>query len=131
MTVNEGPVNLGAALGTLRDVYTPRVVARMNDCDVKVAHVAGEGPWHVHNDTDQCFLVLEGRYDVGLSSHAGSIATVTLEAGDVYVVPKGIVHKPSSSGGATLEINRSHAAPRSTTAGRSRAGPSPPYQAIR
>ncbi|MBU2666586.1 cupin domain-containing protein [Actinoplanes bogorensis] len=94
----EQPVNLQAALATFAEVYSPRIVARMNDYDVRIAHVAGEHVWHVHEDTDEFFLVLDGRFDIALRDRE----TVTLGPGDVFVVPKGVEHKPSSPGGSIL-----------------------------
>ena len=96
------PINLTAALATFDDVYSPRIVTRLNDYDVRVAHTKGEHVWHVHADTDEFFLVLEGRFDVSLRDQDGTERTVELHQGDVYVVPKGTEHKPSSPGGAIL-----------------------------
>jgi len=96
------PVNLTAALASFADVYDPRIVARVNDYDVRIAHAAGEHVWHVHADTDEFFLVLDGRFDVALRDAAGRESTVTLHQGDVFVVPKGTEHKPSSPGGSIL-----------------------------
>src|SRR6266516_4829948 len=58
------PVNLTEALSSFQDIYSPRIVARMNDYDVKIAHAKGEHVWHVHDDTDEFFLVLDGRFDI-------------------------------------------------------------------
>lgn len=96
------PVNLGEALASFTDVYSPRIVARVNDYDVRIAHTEGEHVWHVHEHTDEFFLVLEGGFDVAIRSADGSEQTVSLAQGDVFVVPKGVEHKPSSSGGAIL-----------------------------
>jgi mannose-6-phosphate isomerase-like protein (cupin superfamily) len=96
------PVNLTEALASFGDVYSPRIVARVNDYDVRIAHTEGEHVWHVHEDTDEFFLVLEGRFDVALREPDGSERTVELKQGDVFVVPKGVEHKPSSPGGAIL-----------------------------
>ena len=96
------PVNLQAALATFEQVYSPRIVARVNDYDVRIAHTSGEHLWHVHEDTDEFFLVLDGRFDVSLRDADGAGRTVVLEAGDVFVVPKGTEHKPSSPGGSIL-----------------------------
>ena len=95
------PVNLTAALASFRDVYSPRVVARVNDYDVRIAHTLGEHVWHVHEDTDEFFLVLDGRFDVCLRD-AGGERTVVLQQGDAFVVPRGTEHRPSSPGGAIL-----------------------------
>ncbi|AWK11182.1 cupin domain-containing protein [Streptomyces spongiicola] len=96
------PVNLTEALASFGDVYSPRVVARMNDYDVRVAHVAGEHVWHVHEDTDEFFLVLDGRFDIAMRDADGVESTVGLRKGDVFVVPRGTEHKPSSPGGSIL-----------------------------
>jgi len=95
-------VNLAAALASFDDVYSPRIVARINDYDVRVAHTLGEHVWHVHERTDEFFLVLDGRFDVAVRDADGTERTVVLEKGDVYVVPKGVEHKPSSPGGSIL-----------------------------
>jgi len=96
------PVSLPEALASFEDVYSPRIVARMNDYDVRIAHTRGEHIWHVHDHTDEFFLVLEGRFDVALRGADGSETTVALNRGDVYVVPRGTEHKPSSPGGSIL-----------------------------
>ena len=96
------PVNLTAALASFDEVYSPRIVTRMNDYDVRVAHVRGEHVWHVHEHTDEFFLVLDGRFDVALRGPDGQVAVVELGRGDTFVVPRGTEHKPSSPGGAIL-----------------------------
>ena len=101
MTVRQ-PVNLTAALASFTDVYSPRIVARVNDYDVRVAHTLGEHVWHTHDDTDEFFLVLEGRFDVAWRDADGTERTVSLGQGDTFVVPRGVEHKPSSPGGAVL-----------------------------
>jgi mannose-6-phosphate isomerase-like protein (cupin superfamily) len=95
-------ISLTDALASFDDIYSPRIVARMNDYDVKVAHVRGDHVWHVHEDTDEFFLVLEGRFDVAVREADGSQTTIALGQGDTFVVPKGTEHKPSSPGGAIL-----------------------------
>jgi mannose-6-phosphate isomerase-like protein (cupin superfamily) len=96
------PVNLTAALASFDDVYSPRIVARMNDYDVRIAHASGEHLWHAHADTYEFFLVLDGRFDIALRDADGTERTVELHQGDVFVVPKGVQHKPSSPGGSIL-----------------------------
>ena len=99
MTVS--PVSLNQALATFTDVYSPRIVGRVNDYDIKIAHTKGEHVWHVHEHTDEFFLVLDGVFDVTLRD-GGSERTVRLGPGEIFVVPRGIEHKPSSSGGSIL-----------------------------
>ncbi|HVQ95134.1 MAG TPA: cupin domain-containing protein [Mycobacteriales bacterium] len=96
------PVNLTEALASFDAVYSPRIVARVNDYDVRIAHTEGEHIWHVHEHTDEFFLVLDGQFDVALRGPDGAERTVTLRVGDTFVVPKGTEHKPSSPGGAIL-----------------------------
>jgi mannose-6-phosphate isomerase-like protein (cupin superfamily) len=96
------PVNLTTALASFEDVYSPRIVATMNDYDVRVAKTLGDHVWHVHDDTDELFLVLDGQFDIALRDEAGVETTVKLGVGDTFVVPKGTEHKPSSPGGAIL-----------------------------
>ena len=96
------PVNLTEALASFDEVYSPRIVARMNDYDVRIAHASGEHVWHVHDDTDEFFLVLEGQFDIALRDASGAERTVSLTKGDTFVVPKGTEHKPSSPGGSIL-----------------------------
>lgn len=95
-------VNLHKALASFDEVYSPRIVARMNDYDVRIAHTKGDYVWHVHADTDEIFLVLDGQFDVALRDEAGHERTVSLRQGDLFVVPKGTAHKPSSPGGSIL-----------------------------
>ena len=95
------PVNLTDALASFSDTYSPRIVTRVNDYDVRIAHALGDYVWHVHEDTDEFFLVLDGRFDIALREDGGE-RTVVLTAGDVFVVPKGTEHKPSSPGGSIL-----------------------------
>jgi mannose-6-phosphate isomerase-like protein (cupin superfamily) len=96
------PVNLTAALSSFDEIYSPRIVTRMNDYDVRIAHARGEHVWHVHADTDEFFLVLDGQFDIALRDADGAERTVSLRQGDVFVVPKGVEHKPSSTGGSIL-----------------------------
>lgn len=101
MAINE-PVNLDQALSSFDDVYSPRIVATMNDYDVRIAHTLGDHVWHSHDDTDEFFLVLDGRFDVALRDESGNETTVELTKGDTFVVPKGTTHRPSSPGGSIL-----------------------------
>jgi mannose-6-phosphate isomerase-like protein (cupin superfamily) len=96
------PVNLADALASFTDIYSPRIVTRVNDYDVRIAHALGDHVWHVHEDTDEFFLVLDGRFDVALRDADGAERTVSLHTGDTFVVPRGTEHKPSSPGGSIL-----------------------------
>jgi mannose-6-phosphate isomerase-like protein (cupin superfamily) len=100
MTVT--PISLSQALATFDDIYSPRIVGRVNDYDVKVARTQGEHVWHIHEHTDKFFLVIDGQFDIALREPDGQERTVELRAGDIFVVPKGVEHRPSSPGGAIL-----------------------------
>ena len=69
---------------------------------MRVAHTRGEHVWHVHEDTDEFFLVLDGQFEVSLRDADGAQTTVVLRQGDTFVVPRGTEHKPSSPGAAIL-----------------------------
>jgi mannose-6-phosphate isomerase-like protein (cupin superfamily) len=96
-----GTVDLKAVLDTFEQAWSPRIVAYLNDYDIRLARFAGEHIWHVHNDTDEFFLVLEGTVHIGLREVGGE-RTVTLHQNQAFVVPKGVFHKPSSPGGAVV-----------------------------
>jgi mannose-6-phosphate isomerase-like protein (cupin superfamily) len=96
------PVSLSEALASFDEIYSPRIVGRVNDYDVRIAHASGEHVWHVHDDTDEFFLVLDGQFNVALRDDVGRERSVTLHQGDVFIVPRGTEHKPSSPGGSIL-----------------------------
>lgn len=96
------PVNLTDALASFDEIYSPRIVARMNDYDVRIAKTQGDHVWHAHDHTDEFFLVLDGQFDIAIRDAAGKETTVVLRQGDTFVVPKGTEHKPSSPGGSIL-----------------------------
>ncbi|MFD5540746.1 cupin domain-containing protein [Streptomyces sp. NPDC127079] len=87
------PVSLAHALTTFDALWSPRIVTAVNDYDVRVAKVEGEHIWHVHDHTDEFFLVLEGELRIALREPAGE-RTVVLPKGSVFTVPRGTEHKP-------------------------------------
>jgi mannose-6-phosphate isomerase-like protein (cupin superfamily) len=96
------PINLTEALASFDDIYSPRIVGHVNDYTVRIAHARGDHLWHVHEHTDEFFLVLDGQFDVSLRDERGAERTVILRKGDVFVVPKGTEHRPSSAQGAAI-----------------------------
>src|SRR5690348_12773198 len=82
-------VDLSAKPATFSEHWSPRTVAQFNDCDVMVVKVQGEFVWHKHDDTDDFFLVLKGTLDIELRDR-----TVTLGPGEMFIVPKGVEHRP-------------------------------------
>lgn len=87
------PIPLTKALASFDALWSPRIVTRVNDYDVRVAKVEGEHVWHVHDDTDEFFLVLNGELHIHLREPAGE-RTVVLPQGAVFTVPRGTEHKP-------------------------------------
>ena len=82
-------IDLDQKLSTFSDHWSPRTVAQFNACDVMVVKVKGEFAWHKHDDTDDFFLVIKGVLDIQLRDR-----TVTLREGQMYIVPKGVEHRP-------------------------------------
>jgi mannose-6-phosphate isomerase-like protein (cupin superfamily) len=99
--VTDEPIELGVALASFDALWSPRIVTRVNDYDVRVAKVAGDHVWHVHENTDEFFLVLDGELRISLRED-GTERTVVLPRGAVYVVPRGTEHRPSSPDGASI-----------------------------
>jgi mannose-6-phosphate isomerase-like protein (cupin superfamily) len=84
-------VDLAAALASFDEAFSPRIVAQYNDSKVMVAKVRGEFVWHSHPDSDDFFLVLDGRVTIQLRD-----GDVELGPGDLYVVPAGVEHCPKA-----------------------------------
>lgn len=82
-------IRLADKLDQIDQHWTPGIVAALNDYHVKLVKILGEFSWHSHADTDELFLVLHGRMEIQMRN-----GSVTLDQGDLYVVPKGVEHKP-------------------------------------
>jgi mannose-6-phosphate isomerase-like protein (cupin superfamily) len=82
-------VNLAEKLSLFTDRWAPRTVAQLNDYEVKLVKVQGDFVWHSHAETDELFLVLRGHLRIDLRDGA-----IELNPGELYVVPKGVEHKP-------------------------------------
>lgn len=87
--MSPSPVRLSEKLARLAERWSPRVVAELNDYQFKIAKLQGEFVWHRHPDTDEAFLVLEGRLAIELRD-----GLVEMGPGDLYVVPRGVEHRP-------------------------------------
>ena len=83
-------VNLADKLAQIAEHWSPRTVGQLNDLHIKVVKLQGEFVWHQHDDTDEFFLVLSGRMTIQLADRAD----VTLGAGEFFIVPKGVQHRP-------------------------------------
>ena len=82
-------INLEEKFSLLSEQWAPRVIAEMNDYQFKIVKLEGDFIWHSHKDTDETFLVLEGDLRIDFRDGAVQIA-----AGELFVVPKGVEHKP-------------------------------------
>ncbi|ALI06074.1 MULTISPECIES: cupin domain-containing protein [Pseudomonas] len=86
------PINFAQKYTLFQEQWTPKVVAEMNDYQFKIARLEGDFIWHAHADTDETFIVLEGELRIDFRDGA-----VTIGPGEMYVVKKGVEHKPSAA----------------------------------
>jgi mannose-6-phosphate isomerase-like protein (cupin superfamily) len=82
-------IDIGQKLSLVDEQWSPRVVAEMNDYQFKVVKLEGEFVWHDHPDTDETFIVIKGHLRIDFRDGA-----VHLAAGQMFIVPKGVEHKP-------------------------------------
>lgn len=87
------PVDIAEKLSLFSEQWSPKVVARLNDYEIKLVKVQGEFVWHTHEDTDELFLVIDGALTIQLRD-----GNVNLRAGQLYVVPRGVEHCPIAEG---------------------------------
>lgn len=86
--VNE-PVDIAEKLSLFSEHWSPKVVARLNDYEIKVVKIKGEFVWHTHEDSDELFIVVAGMLTIELRD-----SKVTLGPGQLFVVPRGVEHRP-------------------------------------
>ncbi len=86
-------INFAAKLALFDDRWQPRVIAQMNDYQFKLVKIEGDFVWHSHADTDETFIVLSGRLRIDFRDGA-----VHLGPGEMYVVPRGVEHRPFAEG---------------------------------
>jgi mannose-6-phosphate isomerase-like protein (cupin superfamily) len=87
------PINLDERFSQFTEQWQPKVIARLNDYELKIVRIQGEFVWHTHEDTDELFLVLDGALTIQLRD-----GDVVLNAGEMFVVPKGVEHCPKADG---------------------------------
>jgi mannose-6-phosphate isomerase-like protein (cupin superfamily) len=90
-------VNLAQKLGLFDGHWQPKIVARINDNDIRIVKVKGEFVWHKHDDTDDFFLVLQGHLTIQLRDR-----DVDLDEGELFVVPRGVEHCPRAEEEASI-----------------------------
>lgn len=74
---------------SLTEFWSPRIIAEVDDAYIKVAKIRGELAWHSHEDEDELFLVLKGQLRIEMQDQ-----TIELAEGEMFVVPKGVMHNP-------------------------------------
>ena len=89
MSASADKVNLAAKLAAIDEPFSPKIVAELNDYKVELVKARGEFVWHKHDETDDFFLVLDGRLTIQLRDR-----DVVLSAGELFVVPRGVEHCP-------------------------------------
>lgn len=82
-------INLAQKFSLFADQWQPRVIAEMNDYQFKIVKLQGDFIWHDHKDTDETFLVIEGKLRIDFRDGA-----VEIGPGELFIVPKGLEHKP-------------------------------------
>ena len=83
------PINFNDKFQKFNDHWSPKIIAEMNDYQFKLVKVQGEFVWHEHSATDEAFIVIEGSLRILFRDHS-----IELKAGEMFVVPKGVQHKP-------------------------------------
>jgi mannose-6-phosphate isomerase-like protein (cupin superfamily) len=83
------PINLREKFGLFEEQWSPRVIAEMNDYQFKLVRLEGDFVWHQHAETDETFFVVEGELRIDFRDGA-----VMIGPGEMFVVPKGVEHKP-------------------------------------
>jgi mannose-6-phosphate isomerase-like protein (cupin superfamily) len=99
-------VNLTEKLSHFSEHWSPKIIAQFNGHDVMVVKVKGEFVWHSHAETDDLFLVLQGNLTIQLRD-----GQVRLGPGDLYVVPKGVEHRPVAEEETHLLLIEPHGTP--------------------
>lgn len=87
--MNYKAINFEDKLSLFDEQWSPKVIAEMNDYQFKIVRIQGDFVWHEHKDTDEAFIVLQGNLRIDFRD-----GCVNLSAGEMYVVPKGVEHKP-------------------------------------
>ena len=82
-------INIIEKLTKINEHWSPKIIAQMNDYHFKLAKIKGEFVWHKHDETDEAFMVIKGTMKILLRDKE-----VNLNEGEMYIVPKGVEHKP-------------------------------------
>lgn len=117
MLVNK--VALAEKFDSFTELWSPKIIASVDDFDVKIVRIEGEFVWHKHDDEDEMFLVIDGAFDMHFRNNV-----VHLDQGEMIVVPRGTEHKPVAASECRVMVleksgvvNTGDAAPSDMTAG--------------
>lgn len=83
------PINFQEKLAKFSEQWSPKIIAQMNDYHFKIVKIRGEFVWHDHPETDEVFIVLQGKLELQFRD-----GNVVISEGEMFVVPKGVEHKP-------------------------------------
>lgn len=87
-------INLAERFSRFEEVWSPKIVARYNDNEVRLCKTEGEWVWHKHDETDELFIILEGEFDMDFRDHS-----LTVGPGEMLLVPRGVEHRPAARRG--------------------------------
>jgi len=87
--MGQQPINIEGKFDLFSELWSPKIIAQMNDYHFKIAKIHGEFVWHNHPETDEVFIVICGKMHIQFKERA-----VNLDTGEMFVVPKGVDHKP-------------------------------------
>lgn len=87
--MNDQPINIQEKFSKFAEQWSPKVIAEMNDYQFKLVKIQGDFVWHDHKETDEVFIVIEGEMSIEFRD-----GEVKLSKGEMFVVPKGVEHKP-------------------------------------
>lgn len=82
-------INFRDKLAKFSDHFAPKIIARMNDYDFKLVKTLGEFVWHSHAETDEVFIIIDGELTIEFRD-----GSVSLKAGEMFVIPRGVEHRP-------------------------------------
>lgn len=91
--MNYEAISFADKFAKFENLWAPKVIARMNDYHIKLARIKGDFVWHSHKETDEVFVIMDGNMRIDFRDGA-----VVLKKGEMFVVPKGVEHKPFAEG---------------------------------
>ncbi len=105
-------VNLAEKFASFDDHYAPRIIGDLNDYKIQIVKARGDFVWHKHDETDELFLVVDGHLTIQFRDRA-----IELGPGDLYVVPRGVEHRPRADGEAHVLLIEPAGTPNTGDAG--------------